>query len=69
MRELQKTEIDANTKKISIVENGIEIVVVCPPTMWAFKNNTIIELDQALTKLNKPVLTNDEKNLLQSWMN
>lgn len=69
MRQLQKTDIDQNTKKVEILEDGVSIITVAPPSIWAFKNNLISELEEALAKLNKSALTSDEKNQLTTWMN
>ncbi len=69
MRQLQKTDIDQNTKKVEILEDGVSIITVAPPSIWAFKNNLISELEEALAKLNKSALTSDEKNQLTTWIN
>ncbi len=69
MREIKKTDIDANTKKIEIIENGVSIITVAPPSIWAFKNNTISEIEEQLSKLNKSALSNEEKSSVQAWMN
>jgi hypothetical protein len=68
MREITKTEIDSNTRLIIIFENGLEIARTATPSIWAFKNNTITDLDQALARLNKSALTTEEKAFLQSMM-
>ena len=69
MREIQKTEIDSNTTLLTVSEDGVEITRIALPSIWAFKNNAISDLDTALTSVNKPVLSSEEKTLLQSWMN
>ncbi len=69
MREIKKTDIDANTKKIEIIEDGVSIITVSPPSIWAFKNNTISEIEEQLSKLNKSALSNEEKSSVQAWMN
>ena len=68
MRSIIKNEVDSNTRKIEVLENGVSIITVAPPSIWAFKNNTITEIEEQLAKLNKPALTNDEKSQIQSWM-
>lgn len=68
MRSIIKSDIDSNTKKVEILEDGVSIVTIAPPSVWAFKNNTITEIEEQLSKLNKPALTNDEKSQVQSWM-
>lgn len=67
MREIQKTEIDSNTTLLVILENGVEITRTALPSIWAFKNNAISDLETMLATLNKPALTNEEKSLVQSW--
>ncbi len=69
MREIKKTDIDANTKKIEIIEDGVSIITVSPPSIWAFKKNTISESEEQLSKLNKSALSNEEKSSVQAWMN
>jgi len=69
MREIQKTEIDSNTTLLTVSEDGVEITRIALPSIWAFKNNAISDLDTALTNVNKPALSSEEKTLLQSWMN
>jgi hypothetical protein len=69
MREIQKTEIDSNTTLLAVLEDGVEITRIALPSIWAFKNNAISDLDTALTSVNKPALSSEEKTLLQSWMN
>jgi hypothetical protein len=69
MREIQKTEIDSNTTLLTVLEDGVEIARAAPPSIWAFKNNAISDLDAALTSVNKSALSSEEKTLLQSWMN
>jgi hypothetical protein len=69
MREIQKTEIDSNTTLLTVSEDGVEITRIALPSIWAFKNNAISDLDTALTSVNKPALSSEEKTLLQSWMN
>lgn len=68
MRSIIKSDIDSNTKKVEVLEDGVSVITVAPPSVWAFKNNTITEIEEQLAKLNKPALTNDEKSQLQSWM-
>ena len=68
MREITKTEIDSNTRLIAIFEDGVEQARTATPSIWAFKNNAIIDLDQSLAQLNKTALTTEEKAFLQSWM-
>ncbi len=68
MRSIIKSDIDSNTKKIEVLEDGVSIITVAPPSIWAFKNNTISEIEEQLSKLNKSALTNDEKSQLQAWM-
>jgi hypothetical protein len=69
MREIQKTEVDSNTTVLVVVEDGVEITRTALPSIWAFKNNAISDLDAALKNVNKPALSSEEKTLLQSWMN
>ena len=69
MREIQKTEIDSNTTLLTVLEDGVEVIRTALPSIWAFKNNAISDLDTALTNVNKSVLSSEEKTLLQSWMN
>jgi hypothetical protein len=69
MREIQKTEIDSNTTLLVVLEDSVEITRIALPSIWAFKNNAISDLDTALTNVNKPALSSEEKTLLQSWMN
>ena len=69
MREIQKTEIDSNTTLLAVLEDSVEVARIALPSIWAFKNNAITDLDTALESVNKPALTSEEKTLLQSWMN
>jgi hypothetical protein len=69
MREIQKTEIDSNTTLLAVFEDGIEIARTALPSVWAFKNNAISDLETVLKDVNKPALSSEEKTLLQSWMN
>lgn len=68
MRVIQKTDLDSNTKKMEIIEDGVSIATACTPSIPAFKTNAINELELALEKVNKPALTNEEKALVQSWI-
>lgn len=68
MREITKTNIDSNTRLVTISENGVEIARTATPSIWAFKNNAITDLDQSLAQLNKVALTTEEKAFLQSIM-
>jgi hypothetical protein len=69
MREIQKTEIDSNTTLLAVLEDGVEITRTALPSVWAFKNNAISDLETSLKNVNKPALTSEEKTLLQSWIN
>ena len=69
MREIQKTEIDSNTTLLVVFEDGVEVARTAPPSIWAFQNNAISDLETALKNVNKSALTSEEKTLLQSWMN
>lgn len=67
MREIQKTEIDSNTILLTVLEDGVEVTRTATPSIWAFKNNAITDLNTALESVNKSALTNEEKALVQSW--
>lgn len=69
MREIQKTEIDSNTTLLAVFEDGVEVARTALPSIWAFKNNAISDLETVLKDVNKPALSSEEKTLLQSWMN
>ena len=69
MREIQKTEIDSNTTLLAVFEDGVEVARTALPSIWAFKNNAISDLETSLKDVNKPALSSEEKTLLQSWMN
>lgn len=68
MREIQTTEVDSNTRLIVILDDGLEIANTATPSIWAFKNNAITDLDSALSRVNKSALTTEEKAFLQSLM-
>ncbi len=68
MREIQKTEIDSNTILLTVTEDSAEITRIALPSIWAFKNNAISDLEAALKNVNKPALSSEEKALIQSWM-
>lgn len=68
MREIDTTNIDSNTKLITISEDGVEQARIATPSIWAFKNLAITDLDAALAQVNKSALTTDEKAVLQSLM-
>lgn len=68
MRQIAKTNVDSNTRLVIISEDGVEIARIATPSIWAFKNNAIIDLDQSLAQLNKSALTTEEKAFLQSMM-
>jgi hypothetical protein len=69
MREIQKTEIDSNTTLLAVFEDGVEVARTALPSIWAFKNNAMSDLETVLKDVNKPALSSEEKTLLQSWMN
>lgn len=68
MRQIAKTNVDSNTRLVTISEDGVEIARTATPSIWAFKNNAITDLDQSLAQVNKAALTTEEKAFLQSMM-
>ena len=52
-----------------VFEDGVEVTRTAPPSIWAFQNNAISDLETALKNVNKSALTSEEKTLLRSWMN
>lgn len=67
MRNIVKTEIDSATK-VEIMENDTVIATAIPPSKWAFVHNLISDMESSLAFNNQPALTDEEKVLLQSWM-
>jgi len=69
MRILEKINIDINTVRIEIKENNEIIVVDSFPSKWAFKNNSINQLNELLSAANQSQLTDTEKSQLNTWIN
>jgi hypothetical protein len=69
MRQLLKTDIDANTVKIEIKENDKLIVEDVYPSKWAFENNSTNQLNGLLSAAGQPELTDAEKSQLNTWIN
>jgi len=68
MRNIVKTQLDNNTTKVEIIENDSVIATAIPPSKWAFAHNLISDMESSLAFNNQPKLTEDEKSLLQNWM-
>jgi hypothetical protein len=69
MRELIKIDIDVNTVRIEIRENEEIIAVDSFPSKWAFKNNSINQLNELLSANSHPQLSDIEKSQLNTWIN
>lgn len=67
MRNIVKTELDSATK-VEIIENDTVIATAIPPSKWAFAHNLISDMEANLAFNNQPALSDEEKVLLQSWM-
>lgn len=67
MRNIVKTELDSATK-VEIIENDTVIATAIPPSKWAFAHNLISDMEASLAFNNQPALSDEEKVLLQSWM-
>lgn len=69
MRTLERIDIDQNTVRIEIKEDAQLVVMDTFPSKWAFKNNSLTQLNELLSAVGKPQLNEAEISQLNTWIN
>jgi hypothetical protein len=69
MRILERVNLDVNTVRIEIKEDGEILVMDTFPSKWAFRNNSINQLNELLSAANQSQLSDAEKSQLNTWIN